>query len=157
MKCTISSVFLLVSVFNWGWIEDFKHNASIYNLKKNHIPKKCTDISPHGRQQNWELPIMHMFCVNLWTFIDLCNLSGAFSDPVSNVYLNLLEIVFPTRGQNYIWKNWLYAHFLCRSVMSWWHVTQKKVYFYLQWPLLGSAQRKWSIFVKYHSPYLEAW
>ena len=34
MKCTISSVFLLVSVFNWGWIEDFKHNASIYNLKK---------------------------------------------------------------------------------------------------------------------------
>ena len=37
---------------------------------------------------------MHMFCVNLWTFIDLCNLSGAFSDPVSNVYLNLLEMSF---------------------------------------------------------------
>ena len=41
---------------------------------------------------------MHILSTNLWTYVDLCSLPGAFSDPVSNVCLNLLEIIFPTRG-----------------------------------------------------------
>ena len=36
-------------------------------------------------------------------FVGLCSLIGAFSDPVS-VFLDLLEITFPTRGHTTIFK-----------------------------------------------------
>ena len=55
-------------------------------FEKNHFPKKCTDTSPQRRPQNWELSVMQVLFINLWTFVDLCSLSGAFSDLASNFF-----------------------------------------------------------------------
>ena len=55
-------------------------------FEKNHFPKKCTDTSPQRSQQNWELSVMQVLFINLWTFVDLCSLSGAFSDLASNFF-----------------------------------------------------------------------
>ena len=52
---------------------------------------------------HWEFPVIHIF-INLWTFVDLCSLPGAFLDPVCNVFMNLLEIIFPTRGHSTIFE-----------------------------------------------------
>ena len=122
MKCTIFSVLLLVDVFNWGWVVGFKYNANIYNLKKTHPQKMHRHLITMKTVQNWELPTMHILYINLWTFVHLCSLSGVFSDTVSNAFLNLLEILFNEGLRNYIWKNWLYAHFSCRSVGPQWPV-----------------------------------
>ena len=56
---------------------------------------------------------MHILYINLWTFVDLCSISGAFSDPVSNVFLNLLEIIFPTRGHTTTFKKIDYMPIFC--------------------------------------------
>ena len=67
MKCTIFSVLLLMGVFNVGWIEGFKYNANIYNLKKTTSPKNAQTTGK--TVQNWELPVMHILYINLWTLL----------------------------------------------------------------------------------------
>ena len=104
MKCTIFNFLLLVGVFNWGWIEGFKYNANLYNLKKNTSPKNAQTL--YHREDCAKLRISchaHIIYKTL-DFVDLCSLIGAFSDPVSNVFLDLLEITIPTRGHTTIFE-----------------------------------------------------
>ena len=49
--------------------------------------------------------------------LDLCSLFSAFSDPVSNVFLNLLGIFFPVRDHTTIFEKIDYISFFCAG--SW--------------------------------------
>ena len=81
--------------------------------KKPHPTKMHRHFTTRKTVQNWELPVMRILYINLWTFVDLCSISGAFSDPVSNVFLNLREIIFPTRGHTTTFKKIDYMPIFC--------------------------------------------
>ena len=73
-------------------------------MKKNTSPKNAQTL--YHREDCAKLRISchaHIIYKTL-DFVDLCSLIGAFSDPVSNVFLDLLEITFPTRGHTTIFK-----------------------------------------------------
>ena len=102
-----------------GWIQGFKYKANIYNLTS---PKNVQTL--HHREDCAKMRIArdtHIFThkvyiyINLWTFVDLWSLFGAFSDPVSNVFLILLEITFPTRGHTTIFEKADYMLIFCAA------------------------------------------
>ena len=70
--------------------------------------------------QKWESLIIHIFThisiyINLWTSVDLWSLSHGFSDPVSNVFLILLEIIFPMRDHTTILEKIDYLLIFCAT------------------------------------------
>ena len=71
--------------------------------KKTHPQKMLRHFTTEKTVQNWKWSILQIY-INLWTFVDLCSFFGAFLDPVSHVFLNLFEIIFPKRGHSTIFE-----------------------------------------------------
>ena len=130
----------------------FQINANIYNLKKTTSPKNAQTTAK--TLQNWELTVMHILYINLWTLLTsvaflwiflmvswIC-LKLSFQWGVTRLYLKklimcpfLLQVCVVPVARGTL-KNCATKKLLCRS------------FFYPQWSLLQNAQRKWSIFVK---------
>ena len=60
--------------------------------------------------------------INLWASLDLWSIFGAFSDPASNVFLILLEIIFPARGHITIFEQINYMPIFCAALGYQWPV-----------------------------------
>ena len=77
----------------------------VYIIWKNNTPKKGTDsyFTTGKTAQNWESLVIHIY-INLWAFVNLYSLFSAFSDPVCIVFLNLLEMAFPTRDHTTVFE-----------------------------------------------------
>ena len=119
MKCTIFTILLLVGVFNWN-------KMPICIIWKKY-PQKMHKHLNHHREDSTELRIEHHGHVykptsgSLLTSVDL----WPFWCILFNVFLNLRDIIFPTRGRSTIFAKIDYMPIFCAGPLGtsdMWHL-----------------------------------